>query len=164
MKLIEGMVEKPYHLNLDWLRARGATAVPVESAFHFDQLDASRLAAALHASGYGECLAVATEELAAMPACYRVETTEEGLLDFSRECGHFNYVLVTEDRAVAVLCTSEDYFVVSGPEHFVAAAVGGGVDEARRHFLDFASDEAWPSELREALLSVHRRYAEFGGQ
>ncbi|MCA1619583.1 MAG: hypothetical protein LC795_09800 [Acidobacteria bacterium] len=164
MKLIEGVVERPYHLNPEWLRARGASAVPVESAYHFDGADAAQLASAFRGQGHLECFAVATEELAAEPPCYVVPTTREGLLSFSRKCGQFNYALVTKTRDAAVLCTSEEYFVVAGPERFVAEAVGASVAEARGKFMDFAGQKDWPPRLREFLLGVHHRYAEFGGQ
>lgn len=160
MALIEPVVEKPWHLRMDWLTTHKWVAVPVESASHFEERDAELLANAAVSIGCEECSAVATEPLLPEELCYTVPTTKKGFLDFSRQCFSLNYVLISEDRSFAVLCTSEDYYIVAGPRDFVIKAVGSSIETARKMFLSFADDRTWPPSERRRLVGVAERYAD----
>lgn len=164
ISLIEDIVDKPWHLKLGWLKEHGWAAVPVESASHFFEREAEWISEAARSLGCYECLAVATEPLLPTEMCYRVATTQEGLLEFSRVTGSLNYVLIPEDRSFAVLCTSEDYFIVAGPRDFVAKAVGTSIPTARKMFLRFADDPLWQEPERKHLITVAERYKDFDGQ
>lgn len=159
MSLIEEVVDKPWHLKMDWLARHKWAAVPVESASHFDETDAELLAEATTSIGCQECYAVATEPLLPEELCYEVRTTKEGLLDFSTQCFSLNYVLIPEDRSFAILCTSEDYYIVAGPRDFVTKAVGSSLETAREKFMQFATDQAWPEAERKNFIAVAERYA-----
>jgi hypothetical protein len=141
------LVDEPAHLNLEWIRQKGWIAVPVESALHFSDADAGFLAQAFQAMECPEVFAIATEPLANFPNCFVVTTSTDGLLEFSRNCGHFNFVLLPGDRSAAVLCTVYDYFLVSGPSSFVGRAVGGDIAAARARFDEVASDPWWEGRL-----------------
>ncbi|HXD91556.1 MAG TPA: hypothetical protein VNU00_10915, partial [Candidatus Binataceae bacterium] len=82
------------------------------------------------------------------PNCFLVPTTERGLLDFSWECSHFNFVLMPSDRSATVLCTVYDYFLVAGPQHFVTLALGGAIEAARKEFDEEAVDPCWEGRLQ----------------
>jgi len=154
--MIEGMVDKPWHLNSDWIAMKKWVAVPVEKGRHFEEGEAEATAQALQAMGCEECFAIATEPMGEYPHCYRVPATKEGLLDFSSECASLNFVLTPEEQSFAILCTSEDYNVVAGPLAFVERVLGADIQTARRKFLEVASDEWWEGRL----LEVARRYEE----
>jgi hypothetical protein len=145
--LKRGLVDEPAHLNLEWIRRKGWTAVPVESALHFSDADAGFLAQAFQAMECPEVFAIATEPLANFPNCLVVTTSNEGLLEFSRDCAHFNFVLLPGDRSAAVLCTVYDYFIVAGPSSFVSRAVGGDIAAAQARFDEVASDPWWKGRL-----------------
>lgn len=163
LALIEDVVDKPWHLNLQWLARNRWAAVPVESASHFDKRDAELLSQASASMDCSECLAVATEPLENSILCYRVATTQEDFLEFSHETTALNYALLPEDRSFAVLCTSEDYYIVAGPRDFVTKAVGTGIDTARKVFLKFADDQLWPESERKRLIAVAKKYEPYNG-
>lgn len=158
---VKEMLDGAHHLSLEWLSAHHWVAVPVESSSHFDEADIERIVAALRSLGVHQVMAVATEELQSQPHCYLVSANKAGLMLFNRECGHFNYILTTVNLDAAVLCTSNDYYIAAGPEQFVVEAVGTSIEDARKSFLTFATDEAWPQHVRKNLLAVHTRYAQF---
>lgn len=163
MSLIEDLVDKPWHLNIEWLVRHRWAAVPVESASHFSERDAELLSEAAKLLDCHKCLAVATEPLLPEELCYRVPTTQEGLLEFSHEATALNYVLLPEDRSFSVLCTSEDYYLVAGSREFVTKAIGASIDSGREAFLKFADDQLWPEATRRRLIAVAERYAPWDG-
>jgi hypothetical protein len=142
-------------LSAKWPATREWLAMPVESACHFDDRDAQLLAEAMVRFGGSTCFAIATEQLASLPRCFRVDVSAEGLRTFSRECAHFNFVLLPACLSFAVLCTVFDYFVVAGPKSFVESAVGSTIIEAKERFFEFSSS----SEESTALIAVARYYA-----
>src|SRR5438034_10996889 len=151
LAMSDEVVEKPWHLKQDWVALHNWVAVPVESASHFYERDAELLSQAMASLGCSECFAVATERLENSILFYRVLTTLDGLLEFSHETTALNFVLLPDDRSFAVLCTSEDYYIVAGPRNFVAKAVGTTIDTARKMFLRFADDQTWPESERQRL-------------
>lgn len=159
VSLIEDVVDKPWHINMEWLARYRWTAVPVESASHFDERDAKLLSQAAASGGCYECLAVATEPLENTILCYKVRAAKEGFLEFSHETTALNYVLLPEDRSFAVLCTSEDYYIVAGPRDFVTKAVGSSIETVREKFMQFATDQFWPEAERKNFIAVAERYA-----
>lgn len=163
MSLIEDIVDKPWHLNVQWLASHRWAAVPVESASHFDEKDAELISQAAASMGCSECLAVATEPLENSILCYRIPISQEGFLEFSRETTALNYVLSPEDRSFVVLCTSEDYYIVAGPREFVTKAVGTSIYKARQRFLKFGNDQFWPESERTRLIAVGQKYEPYNG-
>jgi len=144
--------------NVEHVRKLGWVVVPVESASHFDDRDILLIEAAAAALGCSNCLAVRIEHLDE-PKCYAVALSREDLADFSQQCGLFKYMLLTPEPLFAVLCTTEDYFLVAGPEEFVSAAVGGSIRDAQNAFQRFASDTAWPLGARKFYQAVSERYS-----
>ncbi|MCP9496889.1 MAG: hypothetical protein MSG64_20925 [Pyrinomonadaceae bacterium MAG19_C2-C3] len=163
MSLIEDVVEKPHHLRSEWIDQHRWAAVPVESASHFHEREAEWLSKAAAEVGCYECLAVATEPLLPTEMCYRVPMTQEGLLDFSWKCAGLNYVLIPEDRSFAVLCTSDDYFIVAGQGDFVTKAIGSSIPTARKMFLRFGDDPLWQEPERSHLVKVAEKYEQYNG-
>ena len=155
LKAVTGaIVESPGTIDTNWLSRNHCVAVPVESASHFDERDAELLEAAMAAERVFECFAIATEPLREFPNALRVPTTKESLLSFSRECSHFNFLLVPPSSSIAVLCTVFDYFIIAGSKSFVERAIGGTIAEGFARFAEYASK----SGETERLLSVARRY------
>lgn len=162
--LIEDVVEKPFHLKLEWLEKNQLAAVSVESASHFYEREAEWLSQAALLIGCGECFAIATEPLENTVLCYRVPTTQEAFLEFSRECFSLNYILIPEDKSFAVLCTSEDYYIVAGSQSFVTRAIGSSMITARKMFLRVVNDITLSETERERLLAIAKRYEPFNGK
>ena len=158
ISLVKDVVEMPHHLVDTYLISKKWEAVPVQSASHFNKKDAELLAKAAHFFQTTECIAVATEQLENMTSSYRVEMTQDGLLQFSQECAHFNFVLAPEILTFVILCTVEDYYLVAGPPEFVTRALGMSIKDAREEFLAFANDKYWSASVRKNLRSVAKRY------
>jgi hypothetical protein len=157
------VVDPPGDFKLEWLSRNCWAAVPVEGAMHFNKQDAHHLSQAMRMAGFKECLAIATEPLENFPLCYRVATSAEGLLDFSRVCCALYFVLMPETRNFGVLCTPEDYYIVAGPRSFVTIALGSAIEDSRKSFAEFAINEGWPADTRHQLISVARMYEPFNG-
>jgi hypothetical protein len=158
MRLKNGIVEEPAHLNRSWLAEMKWIVVPKESACHFNEAYVSAIAKAYVQLGTSLIFATATED-AGEPGCYAVAPSKNGLLAFSFECAQFNYALIPADRSSVILCTVYDYFLVSGPMEFVKTAVGGDIKEAWDCFEEAASDPCWEGRLQK----VANRYRDFSG-
>lgn len=149
------VVESPGSLNKDWLVENNMVAVPVESAGHFDNHDAAQLAYAIKTENVSRCFAIASEPLKNFPCYYSMGTETDDLLAFSRECAHFNFLLIPASLSFAVLCTVFDYYIVSGTRLFVENAVGCGIEDAHNRFLEYAAASGGESDR---LVAVSRRY------
>lgn len=151
-------LDESCHFTPDFLSKEGWLVVPVESASHFDEHDAERIARAATLLGQTKLRAVLLEHLREARDHLEVDATEQGLLLFDRECAHFNLALLPEDRSFAVICTTYDYYLVAGPRRFVEVATGKEVSEARSDFGRFARDDCWSAPDRERLVEVSQRY------
>ena len=157
--LLDGIAERPEDLRLDWIARHGWTAVPVEGSMHFDERGSELLSGAMNEAGHVTCLGVITDLLPeGETRCYRVSTSTEGLLAFSRECSHFNCALIPISRQFVVLCTVDDYYLVAGPRAFVTRAIGSTIETARKTFLEFATLINWPEPVKTRFVSVAERY------
>jgi hypothetical protein len=163
LALIGDIVEDPSHLNLDWLSINGWAAVPVESGGHFQEREAEWFSAAALSLGCSEFFAIATEPLINTTLCYLVRASQEGFMATNRACAGMNYVLIAKNKAFAILLTTEDYFIVSGPKSFVVKAIGSSISTARTMFLSFSNDSLWPADTHERLLNVAKRYESYNG-
>ena len=159
---IAQLVDPPAHLQIDALKKRRWVVVPVESGSHFTKDDARLLASAIASLGIHECFAVATERLEQVEKYLRVPTTAQGLMEFSKECGHFNFALVPLNSSFIVLCTAFDYFLIAGAPNFVESALNMSLFKARAAFIRFASnwlvDDQTTQEERSRLLNIARKY------
>jgi len=142
----------------DFLSKEGWLVVPVESGQHFDKHDAERIAKAATLLGQAKLRAVLLEDLRDVMDHLEVDATEDGLVLFSRECAHFNFALLPEDRSFAVICTTNDYYLVAGSRRFVEAATGKEATEARSDFRRFACGDGWSAADKKQLVEVSRRY------
>ncbi|MBM3946356.1 MAG: hypothetical protein FJ315_03005 [SAR202 cluster bacterium] len=159
---VREMVDSPDYLNAEWIRLKKWVAAPVESASHFDETDAMKLAAAATSAGESACYTIATEPLENSFLCYLVPMSEEALLDLSWETSQFNFLLTPPDRSFAILCSVWDFFVIAGPSRFVENALGMNIQRARARFVEFASDLRWPEEQRTRLLKIAKWYDHAG--
>ncbi len=163
-----GMVKEPVHLCLSWLRSNHWVVVPVESASHFDREQTERLSAGFAAVNCPTVFAIATEDIGHVSgpkqpgfpdtSGYSLDTSPQGLWEFSELCSHFNFVLIPADRSAAVLCTVNDYYLVAGPSAFVKPAVGGDIEAAWVQFREYAADPCWDGRLQACVVP---RYDEF---
>ena len=172
--LLSEVVDAPSHLRQEWLHDKAWAVVPVESAKHFDDADAARIADASLSMGNGDCLAIAVEPLENQTLCYKVTVSSAGLADFSWECGSFAYLLVPKDCGWCLLCNFALYYLVAGPRQFVEHAIGCSIKEGRKKFIDFANecrgenldtgfvDEA--TQLHQEIVNVADRYKVFDGE
>lgn len=147
-------------LNKNKIAASGWCAVPVESACHFNARDAHLLARAIAKVGISTCIAAAAEPLTEFPSYFEVEASNEGLLEFSKECAHFNFILTSTSLTFAVNCTVDDYFIVSGPEEFVRYALDCTIAEARARFRKFADDDSFDSDRLNDIAEEYERVLE----
>ena len=155
---VEEALDGRLQLRPIYLRRRRWTAVPVESADHFDAQDAALIAAAARGATLVAILLDKVKDLTDLRVCFTVPPTPEGLLDFSSECGLFNYALVSEGLEFSIVCTVEDYYVVAGDRDFVTRAVGSSLAEARQRFDAFAANPAWPEPSRGYMTAVADLY------
>jgi hypothetical protein len=141
----------------DWLDAANAVVLPQESALHFDDEQCGRLASALSGLNIVELAAIPTEPCGSWPV-YELGATAEELADFSFECGNANYVVISPaSNEFAVLCSTDDFFLVAGPCAFVAAYAGDLRDAVRSftNYVDGHFESAQPP-----LRSVAATYLE----
>lgn len=155
--LIEGLVDKPSHLSLSWLRKHGWAAVPVPDSFN--DMDAEWISEAAQEAGYNVCLAVSTE-LEDDTRCYQIDMTQDDLVEFDLEFSLLNFVIVPEDRYFAIMKESGDYFIVAGPKEFVRKSIGCSFRTARRMF-DLYADDNWPARTKAFWQGVAKRYEPF---
>jgi len=155
--LIAEVIEDSGNFRPEWIASRDWIVVPVESADHFGKQDIEYLAAAFRRAGYDEFLAVATESLENTPVCYRVPTTEAGLLELNESIRNFQFILLPEDKSCAVLCTKDDYYLMGGPLPFTLLALKIPIAQARVDFVRFAENTRH-SQMRRGLLDVAARY------
>lgn len=160
--LIEDIVEKPFHLKKEWLIQNKWLAVPTESPIY--EQEAEWLSEAATKVSCNECLAIPTELQPFDYPFYRVPMTETGILDFAWESGGINYLLIPENKAFAVLKTTEDYSLFAGTIDFVTKAIGSSISTARDMFLRFASDSLWKESERNLLLDVAKKYKSFSAE
>lgn len=133
---------------------RGWRAVPLESSLHLSEGDVKRLTSAFRSLGALAVYAVALEMRGDIETVRRFPTSEVGLMSFNRAFSHFNYALTTYDCAALVVCTTDDYMVICGPESFVRLAVGKNLEPALEEFRQFAIDPWWPPAARKMFESV----------
>jgi hypothetical protein len=134
----------------DWV------AVPTQNSCHLSQYDCERLVEAYRSVGQEAVWAVALEDLGPESLVYRVETTEEGLWEFSHKCGLFNYTLCSRDMSSLVVCTTGDYSVYAGSPQFVGRATGGSLQEVFERFWAYCVD--WKDPIPEFADFPHRVY------
>jgi hypothetical protein len=155
--LASEMTTNECEFSTEWIRKRGWKVVPVEDGNHFAPQDVAALVSALRKAGYGECIAVATEPLGKLPACYRISITEEDLQNFNAECGLFRYVLMDEARSWAISC-NEWYNLFAADPGLLVAMLGKSIESARQEYRDFAMQLS--KQPDEPLMRVANHYAE----
>ncbi len=159
-KWVERALDNNFQFRSEFLGANKEwTVVPVESASHFDEHDAERISKAASLAGKSTLYAVRLEELKCESRFVEVAVSKDGLLLFSRQYGLYNYAMIADDFTFAIICTTDDYFLLAGPRRFVEIAVGKDVLEARAEFEAFAKDDSWSDSDRSWLTEISRRYA-----
>jgi hypothetical protein len=162
LRLLSLATDEQRQISRRWLEKHKFVAVPVASGLHFDQRDIDALVKAMHTIECSQFYAVLNELSENLALCYRVEASPEGLSAFNRCCGQFNYFLIPQNESFAVDCRNTgDYFVVAGIRSFVEIAIGKTIEEARKEFFLFASDEElWTPEERAFRMSVAEKYTD----
>jgi len=147
-----------------FLKSNNWVVVPVESGCHFDDIDIQNLAAALRISDQLALNAVLIDPLATeAESCIVTDANEEGLRKLNREISHLNYVLLPEDCSFALICTTDDYFLVAGQMRFVAKVLQTPIDQARQDFDVFLNNGTWVEGELDHLLDVADRYRHCNG-
>ena len=154
--VLKSMLDVPELLNVEYLRRRCWEAVPFESALHLNEVDADRMATAAARMGCHECNAIPTEGLTGPPH-YRVPMDLKGLLEFSRKCAHFRYLLIPDNESFAILFSTEGYGVAAGPKRLVELILAKSIEAARDDFRQFARAETL-EPVRRLLTGIARRY------
>lgn len=156
MTVARGSYERD--LNPAWLHGHGWKVVPVKSEIsHFSPKEIERIVPALNRVGYTQCMAVATEVLDPLPACYQLTISEEDLRAFNRECGLLRYLLMDEAPAWAISCYGA-YKLFAGPPETLEHLLGVPMPVARQAFLRFA-EELEQGDSESLLLKMASRYA-----
>ncbi len=141
-------------ISLSLIQEKNWAVVPGETSNHFSEEAAALLSQALHAIDCFECFAIGIGF-----DCYRIPTSEAGLIEFSDEGAHFDYALTDENLSFLIFCHFE-YLLVAGQADFVTKAIGTNIQTARREFFDFADDSDY---LHQFFLSLYDRYKPFNG-
>ena len=144
------------HISLSLIQEKNWAVVPGETGNHFFHDHAALLSQALHSIDCFECLAI---QVTGGEDCYRIPTSEVGLIEFGDEGAHFDYALTDENLSFLIFCHFE-YLLVAGQADFVTKAIGTSIQTARREFFDFADDSDY---LHEFFLSLYDRYKPFNG-
>jgi hypothetical protein len=129
-------------------------AVPVESAMHFGAVHIQWLLSAFELRPGTTLWAASLEPRGGEPTEYRLPASQAGLLAFNRECGQDNFLLAAQDGFSAVVCTTDDYFVLTGPPDFVAAAAGGSLAGAFKTFQAYVELPVWDGRARNVYRTV----------
>jgi hypothetical protein len=137
-------------------RPSGWIAIPIEGSSHLSRPNIERFATAFRSLGVEEVYAVALELRGEIEPVRRFPASEAGLDAFNRDCGHFNHALTTAEVVALVICTTDDYLVVCGPEHFVRLAVGADPKSTLEEFRQYATTPGWTPPVRNMLESVWR--------
>lgn len=160
--LIEAAVRDDWSdLKIDWLKSRGWIGFPVPED-HFPRYEPAeevhRIAEVLGVLGVTRLLAVNLDLPVSDPGyCWEGEATADGLMALANELGPFYFVVTNEDVSFVILCTKNEYHIVSGPPAFVSHAVGGNLDAAKADFVEQAAT-TWGGSDEAYLLDVLDRY------
>jgi len=161
--------QSEYEFDPRWVRGRGWSVVPVESAMRLPTGDVPRIASRLKAAGFGCCLVVVTEAgyleplsasnrfLGDLATCYSVSVDETDLQAINRQLGPFRFLLAGPDCSWAISC-NESYNLFGGPRDLVEGLLGESIEEAEGKFLEFALLSAH-GDSTHPLLAVARKYA-----
>lgn len=152
--LAAGVIQRSSKGILTLARRADWVAVPVESTCHLSEEDERRLVRALEQTGMPVVYAVALEPVFPHPSVYAVAVSLPGIQAFNRETSHLNFVLLDEAVTCAIICTTDDFFVVAGFAEFVQIILESEIDEAFAAFERFATDPHWPERSRRMLLSI----------
>lgn len=135
----------------------GWVAVPVESYSHITDLNQEQMQQTFLACGYRDLLAVALEPLLEFPSVLLVPATVEGIEEFNRQCGHFNFALFAGAPDWVIIRTLTEFDVVSGSVEFVSQLLNSEIESAFSRFQEFA--ENFPDSMisiKEYLLLIEK--------
>lgn len=141
----------------DWILQRGWKVVPVKNGNHFSNSEIDRIVSALRSAGYQDGIAVATEPMGLLPACFELAITPFDLQEFNENCGLLRFLLTEETRSWAISC-SEFYNLFAGEQFILEAMLGIPIEEARKRFLAFAEPLAFGNP-EHPVLTAARLYA-----
>jgi hypothetical protein len=139
---------------LTLLKEDGWIAVPVRSSAHLAQLHLQRLHDAWSDLACRVAFAILLEPLRGVPEASETDTSLDGIRMFNRQFAHFNVALYTPSPKAIVICTTDDYFVIAGPEKFVTVAVGGSISEAYTRFAVFGAAAEWSEKGKAFFASI----------
>lgn len=153
-RVVSGIVQGSVQDGIQVHKINNWVAVPVESALHFDDLDIQRISTASQHNGNNVVYGYALEDSPQIPKLISFNSTTEGINAFNSSCSHANYAVFPLELSWLVLCLTEGVYVVIGPLHFVEDAIGGSIEAGYSAFQTYASDQNWPSGVRERFLYV----------
>lgn len=151
---IEKFLDDQYALKVLEAEQQGLHFSYVESASHFSLEDQSNISHAFQSAGYTDLIAYALEKLNQMPDSFPVSSDIDGISDFDERTSMFNYVLTSKDGKCFIVCTTEDYYIVCGTQHFVELALSKSIESAKNDFLEFAQTPGFSQSQREFLLNL----------
>ncbi len=159
----ENIIDTETSIKRDFIISKKWSAVPVESGVHFLD-DVNQIRDALLSMDIESCLAIPTEEFEENQLyCYKVINSKENLISFCMECGLDNYLITSRNIEFAILCTSEDHYVLAGPSEFVLLAAGSSILDMRKKFLTFAENFI-NEKTTKYFLSVADKYNGLDGE
>ncbi len=136
----ENIIDTETSIKRDFIISKNWSAVPVESSVHFlDEVNQIRYA--LLSMKIESFLAIPTEKFDEYELnFYKIINAKENLISFCMECGLDNYLITSKHIEFAILCTSEDHYVLAGPSEFVLLATGSTTLDMRKKFLAYAEN------------------------
>ena len=138
------------------VKQEGWVAVPMDSNSHITAMNEEHLQRVFLAKGYSNLSAVSLDPMGDNPSVLTFPTTVEGIEEFNREFGFFNFALFAGAPDWIIIRTVNDFDLVMGSADFVRQLLGCDLEEAFARFQTFATN--FPASLqliKEQLQLVH---------
>jgi len=143
----------PGDLSERWLLTGDRVALAEESGAHLEAEQCVRLEAALRTAFVRRLIVISNDPLVNEDLVYELSISAEDLAAFSWEFSGINALLLPHSGTeLAVLFSTDDYYLVAGTRQFVTD-YAGDLRAARDAFVDFAERPVWVMTplLREVL-------------
>jgi hypothetical protein len=134
------VADGPGDLSERWLLEGNRVALAEESGAHLEADQCVRLEAALRTAFVRRLIAISNDPLVDEDLVYELSISAEDLDAFSWEFSGINALLLPHSgKDLAVLFSTDDYYLIAGTRQFVTD-YAGDLKTARDAFVDFAED------------------------
>ena len=153
IETLESLVSRDARGSLAIRKVPNWVAVPVQSRSHLKADLIKKLTEIWTLGGSTRLAAVLLEPLLGVEKITFLSPNQSDLVRFDHDYAHFNVALYSDRPGSAVICTTDDFLVVAGPEGFVSS-VTGPVSEAYARFVTFLNGDGFDERARSFFMSV----------